>query len=149
VSGIGIWADGGCSGNPGRGAWAFVLASPDGEVRRSGFEAQTTNNRMELAAVSEALREVAAHPEWRGLPIVVTTDSQYVQKGISTWIHRWLANGWRTSDRKPVKNAELWRELWELAQGREIRWAWVLGHAGDPMNEACHQMVEEAISRGR
>ncbi len=143
------WADGGCSGNPGPGAWAFVLRGPDAEVRRSGSQRETTNNRMELAAVSEALREVDAHPAWRGLPVVVTTDSQYVQKGITSWIHSWIANGWRTSGKKPVKNAELWRELHELARNRQVRWMWVLGHAGDPMNEACHHMVEEEIRRRR
>ncbi len=147
MSGVEIWADGGCSGNPGPGAWAFVLRSPEGEIRRFGFEARTTNNRMELAAVGEALRELAANERWRGLPVTVTTDSQYVQKGITTWIHTWLANGWRTTDRKPVKNAELWREIWELARERHICWAWVMGHAGEPMNEACHRMVEEAIRR--
>jgi ribonuclease HI len=130
-----IWADGGCLGNPGPGGWAFVLAAPGVEVRRSGSEAATTNNRMELAAVSEALRELARQPALAGLEVTVTTDSQYVQKGITQWIHAWLANGWRTSGKHPVKNAELWRGQW------------VMGHAGDPMNEACHRMVEEALKR--
>jgi ribonuclease HI len=146
---IRISADGGCSGNPGPGAWAFVLKAPEAEVRKSGFESATTNNRMELVAVIGALRELAARRCWIHLPVSVATDSQYVQKGITTWIRTWQANGWRTSDRKPVKNAELWRELLELSSGRSIHWTWVLGHAGDPMNEACHVMVEEAIKRGR
>ena len=143
-----IWADGGCLGNPGPGAWAFVLVGPDGEIRGSGFEPETTNNRMELTAVSGALRELARRPSLTGLPVTVATDSQYVQKGITQWIHAWRVNGWRTSAKKPVKNAELWRELWALCQVRAVQWQWVMGHAGNPMNEACHLMVEEALKRG-
>lgn len=144
---IEIWADGGCLGNPGPGAWAFVLSGPETEVRRSGFDHATTNNRMELMAVSEALRELARHASLAGLAATVTTDSQYVQKGITQWIRAWLANGWRTSGKKPVKNADQWRSLWGLCQDRIVSWRWVMGHAGDPMNEACHRMVEEALKR--
>jgi ribonuclease HI len=147
VSGVAIWADGGCLGNPGPGGWAFVLTGPATDVRRAGYDADTTNNRMELAAVSEALRELARHPALAGLPVTVTTDSQYVQRGITQWIHAWLANGWRTTAKQPVKNADLWRALWALCQERPVSWHWVMGHAGNPMNEACHRMVEEAIKR--
>jgi ribonuclease HI len=142
-----IWADGGCLGNPGPGGWAFVLVAPGTEVRRSGYDPETTNNRMELSAVSEALRELARQPSLAGLAVKVTTDSQYVQKGITQWIHAWLANGWRTTGKKPVKNADLWRGLWDLCQARPVTWHWVMGHAGNPMNEACHSMVEEALKR--
>jgi len=124
-----------------------VLAGPGTEVRRSGFDPDTTNNRMELLAVSEALREFSRLPALAGLDVTVTTDSQYVQKGITQWIRAWLANGWRTSGKKPVKNVQLWRELWALCEGRPVAWRWVMGHAGNPMNEACHRMVEEAIKR--
>lgn len=142
-----IWADGGCLGNPGPGAWAFVLTGPGVEVRRSGYDPATTNNRMELMAVSEALRELVRRAPLAGLAVAVTTDSQYVQRGITQWIRAWLANGWRTSGKKPVKNADQWRELWALCQGWTVSWRWVMGHAGDPLNEACHRMVEEALKR--
>lgn len=142
-----IWADGGCLGNPGPGGWAFVLVGPNTEVRRSGYDPDTTNNRMELLAVSEALREFSRQPALAGFDVAVTTDSQYVQKGITQWIRAWLANGWRTSGKKPVKNADLWRDLWALCQDRPVAWQWVMGHAGNPMNEACHRMVEEALKR--
>ncbi len=147
ASRVDIWADGGCLGNPGPGGWAFVLVGPGTDIRRSGYAPATTNNRMEITAVSEALRELARQHSLAGLGVTVTTDSQYVQKGITQWINAWLTNGWRTSDKKPVKNAELWRELWALSQARPVSWHWVMGHAGNPMNEACHHMVEEALKR--
>jgi ribonuclease HI len=117
-------------------------------MERSGFDQQTTNNRMELTAVREALRELTAHEEWRNQPIKVLTDSQYVQKGITEWIHAWERNSWRTSANKPVKNVDLWSALWELARNRSISWTWVEGHAGNEMNERCHHMVELSIERG-
>jgi ribonuclease HI len=104
---------------------------------------------MELTAVAEALRELGRHKEWRALPIVVTTDSQYVQKGITAWIHSWQRNSWRTSANKPVKNVDLWSALWELAKSLSVSWAWVEGHAGNEMNERCHHMVEQSIAGGR
>ena len=143
-----IWADGGCLGNPGPGAWAFVLEGPGMRVERAGFEAQTTNNRMELIAVTEALREAAARPGLAGAGITVTTDSQYVQKGITQWIHSWVKNGWKTSGKSPVKNVDLWTALWELSKDMQVRWEWVMGHAGHGMNEACHSMVEQAVKEG-
>jgi ribonuclease HI len=144
---IEISTDGGCLGNPGPGAWAFVARSGGHTVTRSGFEPQTTNNRMELTAVREALRELRAHAEWRGRPIAITTDSTYVQKGISEWIVFWVRNGWKTSTKKPVKNTDLWKELLSFSQGFTISWKWVMGHSGDHWNELCHRMVEQAINR--
>jgi len=147
--GIEIWTDGGCQGNPGPGAWAFVVRAADALQERSGFDPQTTNNRMELTAVREALRELAGRAEWKTQPIRVFTDSQYVQKGITEWIHTWERNSWRTSAKKPVKNIDLWSELWKLAKDLAINWAWVEGHAGNEMNERCHHLVEQSIARGR
>jgi ribonuclease HI len=145
---IEIWTDGGCLGNPGPGGWAFVCQSPGGSEERSGFAPLTTNNKMELSAVLEALKEVGAHPQWNGLPITVRTDSQYVQKGITEWIKAWARNGWKTSAKKPVKNVELWQAIWELSRPREIQWVWVVGHAGIEMNERCDQLVQIAIAAG-
>ncbi len=146
--GIEIWTDGGCLGNPGPGAWAFIVRASGEEREGSGFEAQTTNNRMELVAVREALAELSARSSWKGQPITLHTDSQYVQKGISEWIRTWERNGWKTSAKKPVKNSELWRELLELSRGLSIRWVWVMGHAGNELNEKCDQMVQRAIAEG-
>ena len=146
---IDIWTDGGCAGNPGPGGWAAIVRGPDDEQEISGFEPVTTNNRMELTAVREALNALAGHPAWTGLPITVSTDSQYVQKGITEWIHSWARNGWKTSAKKPVKNAELWSALWDLSRGLPIRWVWVLGHAGNEMNERCDRLVQVAIAGGR
>lgn len=145
---IGIWTDGGCRGNPGPGAWAFVITAGASLIERSGFEAETTNNRMELTAVREALREAAHHRDWNGFPGKVSTDSQYVQRGITEWIRAWERNSWRTSSNKPVKNLDLWSALWELVRNRPLTWEWVMGHAGNPMNERCHHLVEQAIERG-
>ena len=145
---IEIWTDGGCLGNPGPGGWAFVVCSEQGNVERSGFEESTTNNRMELTAVREALRMISAQPPLKGRPITLRTDSQYVQKGITQWIHTWAQNGWKTSAKKPVKNSELWLALWDLSRGLPISWVWVMGHAGDEMNERCDRLVQEAIGRG-
>jgi ribonuclease HI len=145
---IEIWTDGGCLGNPGPGGWAFVVRTPAGQVERSGFEALTTNNRMELIAVREALLRLASGPAREGTPVTVHTDSQYVQKGITQWITAWEKNGWKTSAKKPVKNIELWRALLELSRGLSISWVWVLGHAGVEMNERCDQLVQLAIAQG-
>ena len=145
---IEIWTDGGCQGNPGPGAWAFILRVRSDLLERSGFAKRTTNNRMELMAVIEALKEIATHGEWAGRPTTVSTDSQYVQKGITEWIHAWVRKGWKTSAKKPVKNLDLWSELWTLSRDIPVRWVWVMGHAGNEMNEACHRMVEEAIAGG-
>ncbi len=144
---IEIHTDGGCSGNPGPGAWAFVIRAGTEVLERSGFEAETTNNRMELTAVRRALEEVAARPQWKGSPVKLTTDSQYVQKGITEWIHAWVKNGWKTADKKPVKNADLWAILWKLSRDIPVSWDWVMGHSGNRWNEVCDRMVQEAIKR--
>jgi ribonuclease HI len=147
-TGIEVWTDGGCAGNPGPGGWAFVLRASDGALERSGFEGETTNNRMELTAVREALAEIGRHAAWKGSPITLSTDSQYVQKGITQWVHAWQLNGWKTSAKKPVKNSELWKSLVELSAGLSISWVWVLGHAGNELNERCDDLVQMAIARG-
>ena len=144
--GVAVWTDGGCVGNPGPGGWAFVAVLADRTVERTGFEKQTTNNRMELVAVREALKECAAGAP--GAPITLSTDSQYVQKGITEWIHSWARNGWKTSAKKPVKNLDLWQELWDLSRSSSVTWKWVLGHAGNELNERCDSLVQEAIAKG-
>jgi ribonuclease HI len=143
-----VWTDGGCQGNPGPGGWAFVLRESGSTVERSGFDAATTNNRMELTAVLQALTEIASRAQGTGGEVVVSTDSQYVQKGITGWIHTWSRNGWKTSAKKPVKNSDLWMKLLALSRGLSIRWLWVMGHAGDAMNERCDSLVRAAIASG-
>ena len=143
-----IYTDGGCSGNPGPGAWAYILLRPDGARRDARFVSHTTNNRMELQAVIEALRAVRSDPQTAGASIQLFTDSQYVKNGISDWIYNWINNGWKTRNKKPVKNQDLWRLLLELSAELDIRWHWLQGHAGDRYNEACDLLVREAIRRG-
>ncbi len=145
---IEIWTDGGCQGNPGPGGWAYVIHSAQGIGEKMGFEALTTNNRMELTAVREALQELSMNSKWEGLPVTLSTDSQYVQKGITQWIHAWARNGWKTSAKKPVKNLELWSVLWELSRTLQLHWVWVKGHAGNEMNERCDFLVQQAIAQG-
>jgi len=144
-----IYTDGGCSGNPGPGGWAYVIIIKtfQGEsiiAENKGSQKETTNNRMELTAVIEALRAVKAASN---LPrqVSVYTDSQYVQKGITEWIRNWKRNSWRTSDKKPVKNYDLWTELDSLTGDFVINWEWVRGHAGNEYNERCDRMTQEAI----
>jgi ribonuclease HI len=137
---ITIYADGGCRGNPGPGGWGVLLQMADNEKELCGGEPDTTNNRMELTAVIRALEALK-----RPATIQVHTDSQYVQKGISTWIHNWKRNGWRTSDKKPVKNADLWQKLDTLAEQHEIKWLWVKGHAGHPGNERADRLANRGI----
>jgi ribonuclease HI len=143
-----ICTDGGCLGNPGPGGWAFVMRARGETLEKAGFAAATTNNRMELTAVTEALKELERRPGWAPLRVTVTTDSQYVQKGITEWILGWVRNGWKTSAKKPVKNVDLWTGLWELTRRRSVSWKWVMGHSGDIWNERCHSLVELAIKRG-
>ena len=137
-----LYTDGGCHGNPGPGGWAYRYVDENDRVvsQGSGYEARTTNNRMELSAVIEAL---GAHAGLR--PLTVITDSRYVRNGISDWIHSWKRNGWRTSAKQPVKNAELWRRLDAISEG--VRWAWVKGHSGQVHNEACDAMVQAELAR--
>jgi ribonuclease HI len=144
---IKIYTDGGCSGNPGPGAWAYILLNGESSSQGSGFVQQTTNNRMELQAVIESLRQVNSIPSRQSREIEVFTDSQYVKKGISDWIHSWVQNGWRTRSKKPVKNQDLWQELMRLTTPLNIRWHWLQGHAGDPYNEACDRLVRKAIEQ--
>jgi ribonuclease HI len=125
-----IYTDGACKGNPGRGGWGAWLRWGAHERELFGGEALTTNNRMELTAVIEALSSLK-----RPCDVTLHTDSEYVRKGITEWIHNWKRRGWVTADRKPVKNAELWQQLDALAQGHRVHWRWVKGHAGDPGNE--------------
>lgn len=156
---IEAFTDGGCSGNPGPGGWAYHLtvyapaagarAAARAPLEGAGADPRTTNNRMELTAVIEALRAVRALPEQAAAQVVVVTDSTYVQQGIVSWIRRWRANGWLTRSRQPVKNAELWRTLDELAQATGAQFRWVRGHAGDPRNERCHALVQAAIAGAR
>ncbi|NWG31044.1 MAG: ribonuclease HI [Rhodocyclaceae bacterium] len=139
-----IFTDGACSGNPGPGGWGALLRLGDKEKELSGFAPATTNNRMELIAVIEALRALK-----RPVTARVHTDSQYVQKGISEWIHGWKRRGWKTADRQPVKNADLWQTLDRLAAQHRIEWVWVRGHAGHTENERVDALARAAIEKGR
>jgi ribonuclease HI len=150
TSGVIIYTDGGCSGNPGPGGYAFVLRATgqdSREVLGSGGEKLTTNNRMELRAVISALEE--AERVAPGAPVVVHTDSQYVKNGIGSWIVNWKRNGWRTADKKPVKNQELWVELDAVVARVKPRFVWVKGHAGIEGNERCDSMVQAEIAKYR
>ena len=138
--GVEIWTDGACRGNPGPGGWAAVLIAGGHERAISGAELATTNNRMELMAVIEALAALKRRVSAR-----VYTDSQYVQLGISEWLPGWKARGWRTAAKKPVKNQDLWERLDALAAGHDIEWHWVKGHAGVPLNERCDALANAAI----
>jgi ribonuclease HI len=125
-----LFTDGACLGNPGPGGWAALLRYKGSERELAGGERMTTNNRMELMAVIEGLRALT-----RGCTVSVYTDSQYVQKGITEWIHSWRKRGWKTADKQPVKNADLWVALDEARGGHNVTWFWVKGHAGHPENE--------------
>jgi len=125
-----IFTDGACKGNPGPGGWGAILRSNGKEREISGGESPTTNNRMELMAAIEALNALK-----KPCRVQLWTDSNYVRDGITRWIHGWRRNGWRTADKKPVKNAELWQALLEAAEPHRIEWHWVKGHAGHPENE--------------
>ena len=153
---ISIYTDGGCSGNPGPGGWAFVIVGTEDRrpenkeesvlVSESwGAERNTTNNRMELRAVIESLKACKSMNEAPG-ELTLYTDSQYVQKGISTWIKDWKKRGWKTSDKKPVKNQDLWLCLEELASMFSISWIWIKGHAGNKYNERCDELTQKAIA---
>lgn len=137
-----IFADGACKGNPGPGGWGAILRFGDSEKEIFGGEPATTNNRMELRAVIEALTLLT-----RRCAIEVYTDSAYVQKGISEWIHGWKRNGWRTADKKPVKNDDLWRVLDQLASQHQIEWHWVKGHAGHPENERADALANLGVAQ--
>lgn len=135
-----IFTDGACSGNPGPGGWGAVLRYRDIEKELSGGEVQTTNNRMELMAAIEALEALK-----RPAKVRVHTDSNYLHDGITKWIHEWKARGWRTADKKPVKNLDLWQRLERALATHEIEWHWIRGHAGHPSNERADWLARNAI----
>jgi ribonuclease HI len=135
-----IYADGACRGNPGPGGWGALLSVDGHEKELSGGETLTTNNRMELTAVIEALAALK-----RGVEAEVYTDSQYVRNGITQWLPQWKARGWRTADRKPVKNQDLWERLEKEAARHTIAWHWVRGHSGNPGNERVDRLATQAI----
>jgi ribonuclease HI len=137
-----IWTDGSCLGNPGPGGWAFIATDGKNTAERSGGERDTTNNRMELTAVIRAIRAARRHNE-----IEIHTDSQYVKNGMQTWIKNWRKNNWRTADKKPVKNQDLWQKLDELANNTKIHWVWVRGHNGEEFNEMCDELARTAAEK--
>ena len=134
-----IFTDGACKGNPGPGGWGAVIRSGPHEKELSGGEPLTTNNRMELLAAIRALEALK-----RPCRVALYTDSIYVRDGITKWIHGWRRNGWKTADRKPVKNAELWQELLDAAKPHRIDWRWVKGHAGHPENDRADKLACDA-----
>ncbi|HET7633236.1 MAG TPA: ribonuclease HI [Burkholderiales bacterium] len=141
---VDVYTDGACKGNPGVGGWGALLEY-DGTLRELyGGEPLTTNNRMELTAVIRALEALK-----RSCRVRLHTDSQYVQQGISSWIHNWKRRGWRTADRKPVKNADLWRRLDELAGNHDVEWIWVRGHAGHRGNEHADRLANRGVESVR
>lgn len=135
-----IYTDGACRGNPGPGGWGAVLTSGRHEKTLKGYEAQTTNNRMELTAAIMALRELK-----RECLVDLWTDSEYLRKGITEWIHGWQKRGWKTAARQPVKNAELWRALLDETARHRVNWHWVKGHSGHPGNDRADALANEAI----
>ncbi|MEO7775521.1 MAG: ribonuclease HI [Steroidobacteraceae bacterium] len=140
MASVTIYTDGACRGNPGPGGWGAVLSVEGCEKELSGGEMQTTNNRMELTAVIEALFALK-----RGVAADVYTDSQYVMKGITEWLPNWKARGWRTADKKPVKNQDLWERLEREAARHRLTWHWVKGHAGNAGNERVDKLATAAI----
>ena len=137
---VDIYTDGACRGNPGPGGWGVLLRLGENEKELWGGEALTTNNRMELMAAIQALAAMK-----RPVTARIHTDSQYVLKGITEWIHGWKRNGWRTADKKPVKNADLWQELERVVAPHRLEWIWVKGHAGHPENERADALANRGI----
>jgi ribonuclease HI len=135
-----IYTDGACSGNPGPGGWGAILISGSHMKEICGGEAQTTNNRMELMAAIQSLESLK-----RPCIVELHTDSQYVMKGISEWIHGWKQRGWKTADKKPVKNDDLWRRLDAARQRHQVKWAWVKGHAGHELNERADSLARKGM----
>src|SRR5262245_54863405 len=134
-----IWTDGACSGNPGPGGWGAILRYGDTEKQLSGGEAATTNNRMELMGAISALEALK-----RPSKVKLNTDSKYVMDGVTKWIHGWKKNGWKTADKKPVKNEDLWRRLDAIVATHQIEWKWVKGHADDVMNNRADDLARAA-----
>lgn len=139
LSTVEVFTDGACKGNPGPGGWGVVIRYGNHEKELSGGESHTTNNRMELMAAIEALNALT-----RPCNVILSTDSNYVKDGITKWIFGWQKNGWRTADKKPVKNADLWQALLEAVRRHKVDWRWVRGHAGHPENERADQLASEA-----
>ena len=139
-----IHTDGACEGNPGPGGWAAILQHGDRTKELAGGEPATTNNRMELQAAIAAFSALK-----QPCRVTLFTDSEYLRDGITSWITRWKARGWRTIDRKPVKNDDLWRKLDELASRHQVQWQWLKGHAGHPLNERCDLLACAQIARIR
>ncbi|SEL95478.1 ribonuclease HI [Roseovarius azorensis] len=140
------YTDGACSGNPGPGGWGVLMRAVDGgrivkERELSGGEAQTTNNRMELLAAIHALEALS-----RPSAVTLITDSAYVKNGVTGWIHGWKRNGWKTSNKKPVKNADLWQRLDEAQSRHRVTWEWVKGHAGHPENERADELARAGMA---
>ena len=139
-----IFTDGACSGNPGPGGWGVLLRWGDTEKELWGGERETTNNRMELMAVIRALEALK-----RPVAAILTTDSRYVRDGITQWLPAWKARGWRTADKKPVKNDDLWRRLDAAAAAHKVDWHWVRGHAGHPENERADALARRGLAEAR
>jgi len=136
-----IYTDGACSGNPGPGGWGALLHYNGNEKEIFGGEPETTNNRMELRAPIEALRSLK-----KPCLVTIVTDSNYVKEGITTWIHKWKQNGWRTANKKPVKNADLWEDLEAALHHHDVSWEWVKGHAGHPENERADAPANQGMA---
>ncbi len=137
-----IYTDGACKGNPGPGGWGVLLTAGENRREMCGGELNTTNNRMELTAAIEALRVLNRRARVR-----LFTDSSYVKQGIETWIHGWKKNGWKTADKKPVKNADLWQALDLVAAQQDVEWRWVKGHSGDPGNDRADELSNMGIPK--
>ena len=135
-----VFTDGACSGNPGPGGWGAILRSGTHEKELSGGERATTNNRMELMAAIRALEALKSPSD-----VTIYTDSRYLMDGITKWVHGWKRNGWKTADKKPVKNDDLWRALEAAAVPHQVKWNWVRGHAGHPENERADELARSAI----
>ncbi len=139
-----IYTDGACRGNPGPGGWGALLRYRGRDKTLSGAEADTTNNRMELMAAIRALETLK-----RPCKVTLFTDSEYVKKGITEWLKNWKRRGWKTAEKKPVKNADLWRRLDTAAAAHDIQWRWLRGHSGHPENERVDELARKAIGKAK
>jgi len=137
-----VYTDGSCLGNPGPGGYAAIMQRGDVKRVLTGGERDTTNNRMELTAAIKAIQSMKTNA-----PMIIITDSQYVSDGITKWLPKWIKNGWRTADKKPVKNADLWQALLEAIGDRQIEWRWVRGHAYDPVNNEVDGLARQAAEK--
>ena len=137
-----IWTDGACKGNPGVGGWGVLMRYGKNKKELFGGELETTNNRMEMMAVIQALQSLK-----RPMPIRLHVDSQYVKKGLTEWMSGWISRGWKTADKKPVKNQDLWEQLNLLTAQHQIQWIWVKGHAGDPGNERADELANMGVEQ--